>query len=173
MICDALFLMRLCEISNAMKDKFVYSNSGEGSSWSEATKNKKSNCAHAVGMALQKTKILKGGQRFYFADKGAIKYVGNGTKSKVEDYFDVIKVGKSWKSWKKKAKAGDILAWNKHTSVYSGKDDKGSIFYDFGKSATYKKTDGSKYKSGHRHRNMDNKTLYYVYRLKKKYRILD
>lgn len=174
MINDAIFLQQLKYVTDYMvKYKWKYATSGHPTSWSTSVAKKISNCSHMVSMSLQRTGVLKSGQRFYSGTNGVITYLGANTKTDLLKYFNIITVKKTWRDWKKSAKPGDIVCWNFHTSVFAGKGSSGDVWYDAGRQNTSTGKVGGTYTNCHKTQNMDSQKVYYVLRFKDAYRILD
>lgn len=177
---DVDFLVALKSVTDLMVKKgFTYSSTSAPTDYKKFEKEKKSSCSNMVSMALQKMQLLKANQVIWADADGDICYRGfdgqtnSKCKAQFTKYFDIIKVNKTWKAWKKEALPGDICFWHGHTNVYAGSNKTGDVFYDSGRHTTYKKQDGSKFKNCHTTFKYDKVTIKYVARFNMDHRALD
>ena len=123
------------------KHKFKYAKSYKacGTSWKQAKKTKRSNCATMVCYALQELGLLKAGQIFWI-NGTAIKCVGSGTKAQIKKVFKIKHPKKSPKA--AGVKAGYICGYkdNPHTQEFvEWNKNKKPLWYSWGPSDVGKK----------------------------------
>ena len=123
--------------------------------------------------AMRSTETSMGNETADFGVGGFNGQTNSKCKAQFTKYFDIIKVNKTWKAWKKEALPGDICFWPGHTNVYAGSNKTGDVFYDSGRHTTYKKEDGSKFKNCHTTFKYDKVTVKYVARFNMDHRELD
>lgn len=108
-----------------------------GTSYAQAKKTKKSNCATYVSYDLQEMGILEPGQIFWICGD-RIEYRGKGCETNIKKHFKITHPHKTPK--KSKLQKGDVVGYSPyHTQVFAGwgKDKKGKkvpIWYTWGSS---------------------------------------
>lgn len=110
-----------------------------GTSWKQAKKTKRSNCATAVSYAMQLEDILEPGQIFWI-NGTTIHCVGKGCKARIKKYFKITHPKKTAK--KAKVKSGYVCGYkaNPHTQMFVKYNSKGiPLWYSFGPSDVGKK----------------------------------
>ena len=136
------FLRKDAEILAYMnKHHFKYAKSYKacGTSWAQAKKTKKSNCATKTSWAAQEVGLLQPGQIFWI-NGTAIKCVGSGTKARIKKTFTIKHPKKSPKT--AGLKAGYIVGYkdNPHTQEFvKWNKDKKPLWYSWGPSDVGKK----------------------------------
>ena len=136
------FLRKDAEILAYMnKHHFKYAKSYKacGTSWAQAKKTKKSNCATKTSWAAQEVGLLQPGQIFWI-NGTAIKCVGSGTKARIKKTFTIKPPKKSPKT--AGLKAGYIVGYkdNPHTQEFvKWNKDKKPLWYSWGPSDVGKK----------------------------------
>ena len=123
------------------KHNFKYNKSYKacGTSWKQAKKTKRSNCATMICYALQELGLLKPGQIFWI-NSTAIKCVGSGTKARIKKTFTIKHPKKSPKT--AGLKAGYIVGYkdNPHTQEFvKWNKNKKPLWYSWGPSDVGKK----------------------------------
>lgn len=123
------------------KHNFKYNKSYKacGTSWKQAKKTKRSNCATMICYALQELELLQPGQIFWI-NGTAIKCVGSGTKARIKKTFTIKHPKKSPKT--AGLKAGYIVGYkdNPHTQEFvKWNKDKKPLWYSWGPSDVGKK----------------------------------
>lgn len=118
------------------KHHFKYAKSYKkcGTSWAQACKTKRSNCATMICYAMQQLGLLKAGQIFWI-NGTSIKCVGKGTKARLKANFTIKHPKKSPKG--AKIKKGTVCGYcnNPHTQMYAGLNTKSfPIWYSWGSS---------------------------------------
>lgn len=155
-------LVKAREMAQYMIDhKFKYSNSNVRTNWADAKKTKITNCSASVCYCLQEMGVLKKNQRFWGNSNDSITYLGTNTKATILKHYELIKVGKRPKDYKKHLRAGDICFYHLHTNIFAGINKEGKmIFWDFGKASTDTKKSGGTFCNIHRAENPSQKITY-------------